>query len=432
MGSPRGHRRMSGEKQTAGHHENKGDHSVATGGSEQDPAKRLRDLEAMLGAIADHEIITLDIGGSIVGWNRGAEVLTGYAPGEVLGRSVSVLYPEEDKAGGLVERELRTATETGRFECEGWRVRKDGTRFWASVTLAPIRAENGALTGFVKVARDITERRQSEAMFRDLLESAPDAMVIVGNEGRIMLVNRQTEQLFGYSRDALIGREVEMLVPPRFRERHPSHRDGFFSNPAVRPMGVGLELAGVRRDGEEFPVEISLSPLQTHRGLLVSAAIRDVTQRHEQDVRLRRQQDEILELSTPVIQVWDKVLALPIIGTLDSERAARMTESLLERIAQEQAEVVILDISGVPTTDTQVAQHLLRTVQAATLMGASSILSGVRPETARAIVHLGIDLGRLSSRSNLRQALQLAFQIVRERAGAVASAEAVVATHEPA
>jgi PAS domain S-box-containing protein len=397
--------------------------AVVDDSSSQSPGRsnRLRDLEAVA-ALVDEGIITLDPAGRIVGWNRGAASLTGYSPDQVRGEAVSLLYTEEDRSARLEQRELEAARETGRFEDEGWRVRSDGRRFRAAVAVAPVLGDDGGLTGYVKVLRDVTARRADESLFRALLESAPDAMVITAQGGRITLVNRQTEKLFGYERGELLGRPVEVLVPQRLHGRHVMHRDAFFTGPAVRPMGMELDLFAVRRDGSEFPVEISLSPLRGDEGLLVCAAIRDVTERREQQERLKRQRDEIMELSTPVIQVWDKVLALPIIGTLDSGRAARLTEGLLEKIAELQAEVIILDISGVPTVDTLVAQHLLKTVQAATLMGATSIVSGVRPETAQAIVHLGIDLGRLRSRNTLRDALQLALQIVRERAGAADAA----------
>jgi PAS domain S-box-containing protein len=399
---------------------------VASPVGEPDTGARLRDLEAMLDAVADHVIIKLDPAGRVVTWSRGAEAVVGYRAEEVLGQPVSMFYTDEDRAADAVSRELQTARETGRFEFEGWRVRKGGERYWASVVLTPIRDEAGQLTGFATISRDLGERRRADTMFRGLLEAAPDAIVIVGPDGRIVLANRQTDLLFGYDREDLIGREVEILVPPRFRQRHPGYRTRYFSDTRVRPMGMGLELFGLRRDGTEFPVEISLSPLETEQGSLVSAAIRDVTERREQELRLMRQRDEIMELSTPVIQVWDKVLALPIIGTLDSGRAARLTEGLLESIAKNQAEVVILDISGVPTIDTMVAQHLLKTVQAATLMGAVSIMSGVRPETAQAIVHLGINLGQLRSRNTLRDALQLALQVLRSRAETTTAAMATL------
>lgn len=300
--------------------------------------ERLCDVDAMVDAITDCAIIQLDVNGDVVRWCPGAQMMTGYSATEVLDRPVSMIYTDEDREARLAERELAAARESGRVEYEGWRVRKNGQRFRAGVVLTSLEDDAGAVSGFTKVMRDATaEHHRAESMFHALLESAPDAMVIVGPDGRIMLANAQTDQMFGYQREDLIGRQVEMLIPPRLRGSHERHRAGFFAHPGARRMGAGLELWGLRCDRSVFPVDVSLSPLRTEQGMMVSAAIRDITQQLAVQAELSetRAQAEVLaerdriagDLQDHAIQrVFAVGLALQ--GTIPRARSADVQQRL--------------------------------------------------------------------------------------------------------
>ncbi|OEZ62543.1 PAS domain S-box protein [Duganella sp. HH105] len=239
-------------------------------------------------------IIVTNLTGTIVLANTQAERLFGYKSDELVGQRIEVLLPERfhDAHVGYRTRyfeQPRPRTMGAGLDLHG--VRQDRTEFPVEISLSPIQTEAG--TFVISAIRDVSERKKAEQKFRGLLESAPDAIIIVNQAGEIVLINSQTELLFGYPRAELLGKKIEVLIPARYGARHPSLRQGFVSQPRPRSMGAGLELHGLRRDGTEFPVEISLSPLETEDGVLVSSAIRDITDRKRIEQALNEQKYQL-------------------------------------------------------------------------------------------------------------------------------------------
>ncbi|MDP3295710.1 MAG: PAS domain S-box protein [Nevskia sp.] len=250
--------------------------------------KSQQQFRALLESAPDAMVI-LDERGKIQLINAQTERMFGYQREALIGKTVEVLIPERLRGNHVGHRERYFQVPNVREMGAGldlWGRRKDGSEFPIEISLSPMETETG--TWATAAVRDVTERMKAEARFRALLETAPDAMVIIGTEGRIVLVNAQAERVFGYPRAELIGKTVEMLIPERLHGRHVGHRSQYFHSPKVRPMGMGLELRGRRKDGSEFPIEISLSPMESADGHFATAAVRDITDRKAVEERLAK------------------------------------------------------------------------------------------------------------------------------------------------
>jgi protein-histidine pros-kinase len=244
-------------------------------------------VSGILNTAADATIIS-DSSGYIRVVNQRAEELFGYGPGELVGQQIEVLLPEDFRDR---HRELRTNFNdaprarpmVSGLDLSG--VRKDGSKIPVEIALNPIETDDGLI--IASTIREITGIDDSEAYFRTILESAPDAMIIIDDHGKIAVVNGQAESMFGYTREQMLGQAIEILLPERLREQHVENRAAFSEDPRLRPMGAGLDLVARRKDNTEFPVEISLSPVQSAGRKFVSSVIRDVTRR-------KQMQDEII------------------------------------------------------------------------------------------------------------------------------------------
>lgn len=328
-------------------------------------------LRLMVDGTRDYAIFMLDPNGIITSWNPGAERIKGYATDDIVGKHFSVFYPPEAILGGRPGHALKEAVASGRFEEEAWRVRKDGSGFWADVIITALRDEDGGLRGYFKITRDLSERkvaeetlRAREERFQAMTRSAHDAIIMADDDGRISFLNSAAVTMFGLTQEEALGQPLTILMPERYRELHQKGFERLRATGESRLLGKTVEIHGCRSDGSDFPVELSLSTW-TEKGTQhhYCGIIRDITERNQLErakvqaevmMDLDRRKDEFLamlshELRNPLAPILNAVQLLRL--ERDGNDVQHQARGIIERQAAHLARLVddLLEVSRITT-----------------------------------------------------------------------------------
>jgi PAS domain S-box-containing protein len=277
-------------------------------------------------------VVITDTEGQIEYVNPKFAAVTGFSKAEAIGQTPRILMSGETPAE--IYAELRRTINAGQvWSGELRNRRKNGEVFWERAAIAPIHDNDGEITHFVAMEEDITERKAQEERFRGLLEAAPDAMVIIDQNGTIILVNSQTEKLFGYQREELLGQAIEILVPEDKRADHPALRNHYIAESDTRAIGEALKLTAQTKDGKIIPVDISLSPIVTREGKLVVASVRDITERKKAEDAIRAQKEFV---ETVINSIPDAISILEV----ETGKVVDANEAFLSEVGKPWEDVV--------------------------------------------------------------------------------------------